>query len=132
MARIEAFEDLEAWRIARRLARDLFAASSKGRFATDYILRDQVRRAAISVMSNIAEGFERGGNQELVHFLSVAKGSAGELRSQLVIASDCGYLDPREFSELNALARQVGAKLGALMSYLRRSGMRGSKFNDQT
>jgi four helix bundle protein len=130
MARIEGFEDLEAWQIARRLARDLFAASSKGHFATDYILRDQARRAAVSVLSNIAEGFERGGNQELIHFLSIAKGSAGELRSQLFVASDSGYIDSKQFSELHALARQVGRKLGALISYLRKSGMRGSKFNN--
>jgi four helix bundle protein len=128
MARIEGFEDLEAWQIGRRLARDLFAVSSKGDFARDYILRDQSRRAAISVLSNIAEGFERGGNQELIQFLSVAKGSVGELRSQLFIATDCGYIDSKEFSELHALAREVGRKLGALISYLRKSRMRGAKF----
>src|ERR1700752_1334785 len=100
MARVEGFEDLAAWQIGRRLARELFAVSSKGDFARDYILRDQSRRAAISVLSNIAEGFERGGNQELIQFLSVAKGSVGELRSQLFIATDCGYIDSKEFSEL--------------------------------
>jgi four helix bundle protein len=80
------------------------------------------------VLSNIAEGFERGGNQELIQFLSVAKGSAGELRCQLFIASDCGYLDSTKFSDLHNLAMQVGRKLGALISYLRGSGMRGAKF----
>ncbi len=128
MARIEKFEDLEAWQKARELARELYALSKKGEFAKDYILRDQARRAAISVLSNIAEGFDRGGNSELIHFLSIAKGSAAELRAQLCIASDCGYIASGQFAELYAAAKEISGKLGALIAYLRGSGMKGAKF----
>ncbi|OGA47090.1 MAG: four helix bundle protein [Betaproteobacteria bacterium RIFCSPLOWO2_12_FULL_62_58] len=128
MATIEKFEDLKAWQEARRLARDLYALSGKGEFARDYALRDQARRAAISVLSNIAEGFERGGNSELVQFLSIAKGSAAEIRAQLCIACDCGYINSKQFAELHATAKDVGGKLGALIAYLRNSGMKGTKF----
>ena len=77
MAKIEKFEDIEAWKKARELAREIYAISNEGLFARDFGLRDQIRRAAVSVMSNIAEGFERGGDVEFRRFLSIAKGSAG-------------------------------------------------------
>ena len=128
MASIKTFEDLEAWQKARKLARDIYALSSAGEFAKDYILRDQARRAAISIISNIAEGFERDGNAELIQFLSIAKGSAGELRAQLLIAFDCGYVSSMQFAELNAAARDISGKLSALISYLRRSEMKGIKY----
>jgi len=128
MTTIARFEDLEAWQKARVLARDLYVLSGTGDFARDRILRDQMRRAAVSVLSNIAEGFERRGNAELVQFLSVARGSVGELRAQLFVASDCGYLDSTQFAKLYAMAEEISAKLGALIAYLRRSGMKGVKF----
>jgi len=83
MGTIERFEDIEAWREARVLVKRIYEVTAQGRFARDFGLRDQIRRAAISTMSNIAEGFERGSNKEFVHFLYVAKASAGEVRSQL-------------------------------------------------
>ncbi|MDX1947729.1 MAG: four helix bundle protein [Pirellulaceae bacterium] len=90
MARIERFEDIEAWKKSRELNKLIYQATDSGRFAKDYSLKDQIRRASISTMSNIAEGFERGGDQEFVQQLAVAKGSCGEVRSQLYAALDQG------------------------------------------
>jgi four helix bundle protein len=81
MARIERFEDIEAWQQARELTRAIYAVSNEGRFSRDFGLRDQIRRAAVSVMSNIAEGFERHGDTEFRRFLAIAKGSAGEVKA---------------------------------------------------
>jgi four helix bundle protein len=83
MSRIERFEDLEAWKLARCFANLIYKASSIGDFARDFALRDQIRRASISVVSNIAEGFERDGDKEFIQFLFMAKGSCGEVRAQL-------------------------------------------------
>jgi four helix bundle protein len=99
-----------------------------GAFARDHILRDQARRAVISIMSNIAEGFERDGNSELIQFYPLQKALRGGLRAQLMIAFDCGHIDAKCFAELHAAARDVSGKLGALIAYLRNSGMRGVKF----
>jgi len=88
MARIERFEDIEAWKKGRDLRKVIYKCSRTGEFARDFALRDQIRRAAQSVTSNIAEGFERGGNREFIQFLSDAKGSCGEVRDQLYTALD--------------------------------------------
>src|SRR5436190_491568 len=100
MSSIERFEDIEAWKKARRLTKLVYDASNEGQFARDFGLRDQIRRASVSTMSNIAEGFERGGDQEFIHFLSMAKGSCGETRSQLYVALDQGYLTQDKFKLL--------------------------------
>lgn len=128
MTTIRSFEDLEAWQLARKLANEIYASSSSGAFAKDFALRDQIRSAAISVLSNIAEGFERGGNAEFIQFLSIAKGSVGEVKSQTYVALDQGYIEQGKFEKLQALASDVGKKLGGLMAYLRKSGMKGSKY----
>ena len=83
MANIERFEDLEAWKKARETTKAIYAATSGGKFSRDFSLRDQIRSSAVSVMSNISEGFERGGDKEFRQFLAIAKGSAGEVKSQL-------------------------------------------------
>ena len=128
MTTVRGFETLDAWRMARKLANEIYASSSSGAFARDFALRDQIRDAAVSVISNIAEGFERGGNAEFVQFLSIAKGSVGEVKSQAYIALDQGYIDLGKFEQLQTLASDVGKKLGGLMAYLRKSGMKGSKY----
>jgi four helix bundle protein len=89
---------------------------------------DQIRRAAVSVMSNIAEGFERGSTTELVQFLYIAKGSCGEVRAQLMIASDQGYIGPGEYARLRDLARRVSGMLSNFVAYLQKSGYRGEKY----
>ncbi len=128
MATYESFEELQVWQKARRLVREIYAVSKNSAFGRDLGLRDQIRRAAVSVMSNVAEGFERGGTGEFVQFLSLAKGSAGEVRSQLYVAHDQGYLSPEEFDQLASLASEKSRLISGLMSYLRKSGVKGTKF----
>jgi len=92
MAGIKRFEDIKAWQKARALVRDIYEVTSKGNFAKDYSLKDQIRRASISVMRNIAEGFSRQTDREFIQFLHVAKGSTSEVRSQLYVALDLKYI----------------------------------------
>ncbi len=86
MATIKHFEDIDAWKKARKLTAAVYAHSNTGRFSKDFGLREQMRKAAVSIMSNIAEGFERGGRSEFIQFLAIAKGSAGEVEAQLYVA----------------------------------------------
>jgi len=90
------FEDLEIWKEARHLTREIYRLTSGSQFSKDFNLRGQIQSAAVSVMSNIAEGFERGGNQEFGQFLYIAKGSCGEVRSQLYVTVDLGYVSTKE------------------------------------
>ena len=128
MATIQRFEDIEAWKAARELSKAVYGVSSKGAFARDFALRDQIRSAVVSVMSNIAEGYERDGNREFCQFLSIAKGSAGEVRSQLYIALDAGYIDEEEFRRLSSLAIDVSRLLRGFMRYLASTEIRGEKY----
>ena len=127
MAIIRRFEDIEAWKVARRLSKVIYQVTRGGDFARDLGLRDQIRRAAVSIMSNIAEGFERGGDREFRRFLAVAKGSAGEVKSQLYVALDAEFIAPTQFDELYGLATEVGRLVGGFMRYLSRSTPRGPK-----
>ena len=97
-------------------------------FAGDFPLRDQIRRAAISIMSNIAEGFERGGNKEFLQFLAIAKGSCGEVRAQLYVALDQNYIDKNQFEVISAKLLETNRMIAGLMKYLQQSDLRGSKF----
>lgn len=114
MARIERFEDLIAWQKARELTRAIYEATRQGAFAKDYGLCGQIQRAAVSIMSNIAEGFERGGRGEFHQFLSTAKASCAEVRSQLYVAIDVGYLDQTSFDRLMQQAEEVARIVGGL------------------
>jgi four helix bundle protein len=118
--RIERFEDFIAWQKARVLAAEIYKITDKGKFARDFGLRDQIRRAAVSVMSNIAEGFERGRPTEFHQVLSIAKASCPELRSQLYIALDAGYLNQELFSGLMLKATEVGQIVGGLRTSVER------------
>lgn len=128
MATFKKFEDIEAWKRARELTKKIYALSRSGEFSRDFGLRDQIRRASVSVMSNIAEGHDRSGTGEFVQFLATAKGSAAEVRSQLYVALDQEYIDERTFAEMNGLADETGSMIGGLMNYLRRSGIKGAKY----
>jgi four helix bundle protein len=112
--KVGRFEDLIAWQKARDLTREIYRATQQGTFVRDFGLSDQIRRAAVSVMSNVAEGFERGGLGEFHQFLSIAKASCAELRSQLYIAFDVGYLSRKDFEQLFAQAEEVGKIVGGL------------------
>ncbi|WP_211341427.1 four helix bundle protein [Desulfoglaeba alkanexedens] len=111
---------MEAWKKARELAREIYAISNEGAFARDFGLRDQIRRAAVSVMSNIAEGFERGGDVEFRRFLAIGKGSAGEVKAQLYVALDDGLIDQGTFDALYKMATETGSLIGGFMRYLGR------------
>lgn len=128
MAKIERFEDLISWQKARELNRLVYGASRNGTFAKDFGLRDQIRSASISIMSNIAEGFERGGDKEFLQFLSIAKGSCGEVRAQLYAALDEKYVTTEEFKNICDRCVEVSRLISGFITYLRRSELKGSKF----
>ena len=128
MPTITRFENLDAWQKARELAREVYAASKVGSFAKDYGLRDQMQRAAVSIMSNIAEGFERGGDKEFCQFLAQAKASSAEVRAQLYIALDQGYIEKPTFERMALLTVDIGRMIAGLMKYLRDSEFKGIKF----
>ena len=127
MAKVERFEDIESWKKARELAKDIYDATRVGPFAKDFALKDQMRRAVVSILSNIAEGFERGGDKEFLQFLAIAKGSAGELRAQLYVAVDQSYLSNEKFEALSHEAVEISQLISGFMKYLKQSELRGSK-----
>ena len=118
MATITRFEDIEAWQTARQLTHLIYDLTGQKAFARDYGLKDQIRRAAVSVMSNIAEGFESRTQALFIDFLGRAKGSAGEVRSQLYLALDEGYITQTQFDEAYALADKAARQIYRFMSYL--------------
>jgi four helix bundle protein len=128
MASIERFEEIAAWQKARELVREIYRVTKSGEFSRDFGLRDQVRRAAVSILSNIAEGFGRGGDKEFMQFLSTAKGSVAEVQAQLYVALDAGYLDQPAFSRLYGQAEEAGRLIGGFMKYLQQSVLKGSKY----
>jgi len=117
---IQRFEDLIAWQKARELNREIYLLTNTGAFAKDFGLRDQIRRAAVSITSNLAEGFERGGRAEFHQFVVIAKASCAEVRSQLYTALDVGYLGQEEFNRLNKMAEEVSRIIGGLRASLQR------------
>src|SRR5262245_18183370 len=128
MARIETFEDLLSWQKARLLTQRIYRATKAGDFAKDFGLRDQIRRASVSIVSNIAEGFERGGDKEFQQFLSQAKGSCAEVRAQLYVALDEGYISKTDFGELHGLTNEISRLISGMMTYLANSNVGGRKF----
>lgn len=109
-----SFESLRVWHDARDLTAKIYAITRSGAFAQDFGLRDQIRRAIVSVMSNIAEGHERGGRKTFTHFLSIAKGSCGEVRSQLYTAEDVGYVSPATAAKLRGETAELSRRIAAL------------------
>jgi len=122
MANIRQFEDIEAWKKGRELAKGIYIVTAKGEFARDYGLKDQIRRAVVSVISNIAEGFSRQTDQEFIQFLHIAKGSTSEVQSQLYIALDLGYISQEEFSKLYNQADEVARLVTGFIKYLKGDG----------
>jgi len=122
------FEDLEVWKSARELTNSIYKISNNIAFSKDYGLRDQIRRASVSIISNIAEGYERGGNQELIQFLSIAKGSCGEVRCQLYIAGDHDYITQQELKPLIEQCKRISIMINNFMEHLKGSRFKGSKY----
>ncbi len=129
MATIKTFKELDAWKKAVDLTRQIYLISGKGDFRKDFSLRDQIRRAAISIPSNIAEGFEREGNKEFIHFLTIAKGSTAEVQTQLRIAFEVGYITDNEFKQMDVICIEVISLISGFLRYLRSAGISGNKFN---
>jgi four helix bundle protein len=128
MSKIDRIEDKLVWQKAKSLTVEIYKASNHGNFARDFGLRDQIRRAALSIPSNIAEGFGRGGNKEFLQFLSIAKGSLYELKTQLIIAKEIEYLDNEIFIKISNDSDEVGKMLTSFMNYLSNSDFKGIKY----
>ena len=125
---MKRFEDSEAWQKARELTALIYRLTNQGELRRDFAMRDQMRRAASSVMGNIAEGFERGGNSEFRQFLAIAKGSAGELRSHVHVPLDAGFITQQEFDQPYSACLEASRLIAGLMRYLERSDKRGPKY----
>jgi len=125
----KSFEELPVWQKARELVNYTYGLTGNNLFSRDFSLVDQIRRSSASVMSNIAEGFERGSNAEFIHFLYIAKGSAGEARTQLFIALDQKYITEDEFRKGYNLSKDISGQLSGFIDYLKSSRMKGEKFN---
>ncbi len=128
MSAFQRFEDIEAWQNARELTKAIYALSNDGQFARDFGLRDQIRRASVSIMSNIAEGFGRGGNKEFIQFLSTARGSASEVQAQLYVALDAGYINQDQFQKLYSETEATARMIAGLLRYLQNSDFKGAKY----
>ncbi len=128
MAKIERFEDIDAWQKGRELTKIIYKITAQGDIAKDFALKDQLRRASVSIMANIAEGFEREGNKEFRQFLAMAKGSVGELKSHLYVALDAGTMTEQDFNQLMALADETSRLIAGFLRYLKDSDHKGSKF----
>ncbi len=125
---INHFEDLEIWQDARELCKDIKIVTDGELFSRDFKFRDQIRSSSGSVMDCIAEGFERDGSKEFIQFLSIAKGSCGEARSQSYRAYDYDYIDQVQLDDLLDKTRRLSGKIGNFIQYLKGSGYKGSKY----
>ncbi len=132
MSKIERFEQIISWQEARKLNKSLGELIDSGRFKHSYRLINQIEGSAGSIMDNIAEGFERGGNKEFIQFLYVAKGSCGELRSQLYRAVDTAYINQREFDDFSVQSMKISSLIQKLISYLENSETKGVKYKTRT
>ncbi|HBS11368.1 MAG TPA: four helix bundle protein [Flavobacteriaceae bacterium] len=128
MATIQNFEDLEIWQLSRVLCNEIYSVISSTPLKSDYKLKEQINGSSGSVMDNIAEGFERDGNKEFRQFLSIAKASCGETRSQLYRIIDRKYIDKDKFEEIKQLTVKIGNKIGSFMNYLKNNDFKGNKF----
>jgi len=123
--KINKFEDLDIWKESINLTKEIYHITSEGQFNKDFSFKDQIRRAIISISSNIAEGFERNNNNELIRFLIISKGSIGEARSQFFIALEIGYISQEKFNDLNKKLKNLSKKIGGFINYLKQKKIKG-------
>lgn len=116
--KINHFEDLEVWKLSIEVTKEIYSITGNKSFAKDFGLKDQIRRATVSISSNIAEGFEKNNNNEFIRYLKISKGSAGEVRSQLYIARMLNYISEEEFGKINESVHMLSNQIGKFMSYL--------------
>ncbi|HSW52366.1 MAG TPA: four helix bundle protein [Sulfuricaulis sp.] len=128
MPTLQSFQELEVWKSAREFVQEVYRITRVGSLSKDYALCNQMRRASISIMANIAEGFERDGNAEFIQFLSVAKASSGEVQALLFIALDQDYLSEPVFERLRNMSNRINRQIAGFIAYLRKSKIRGAKF----
>jgi four helix bundle protein len=119
MATIKNFEELEVWKLAMELCTEVYSLTNTELFSKDFALKDQIRRSAISIPSNISEGYEREGINQFVYFLVIAKGSCGELRTQLKIANTLNYINEKEYITLNEKSLSTSKQLAGFIKYLK-------------
>jgi len=125
---VRRFEDLVVWQKARVLTNEIYKITKKPEFSKDLGLKDQIQRASVSIMSNIAEGFERGSKEEFIQFLYISRGSCGEVRTQLYVAKDQDYITEEEFQKLQKLAVEVSRLIYHLIESVKTEGFRGQKY----
>jgi four helix bundle protein len=119
MATIGSFENIEVWRTSMDLCTEVYKITNSDTFSRDFGLKDQIRRASVSIPSNISEGYERDSKNQLLYFLSIAKGSCGEVRTQLRIAYNLNYLNDLDFQSLNLMCESTSKQLSGFIKYLR-------------
>ena len=132
MSKAQKFEELEIFQSARNLCKEVYAITKEGGFNKDIRFAQQIHASAGSVMDNIAEGFEREGNKEFINFLYIAKGSCGEVRSQIIRASDVGYIDNDTATRLYNDCISLSKAISRFIKTLKQSGLAGSKFKGQS
>ncbi len=128
MGSFKCLENIGAWQKARLLFRETYEISSQDSFSRDFVLRDQIRKAALSIMGNIAEGFERGGSKEFFQFLAIAKGSGGEVISHLYAALDQNHISQKTFDDLYIDTKNIMRMIAGLMAYLKKTNIKGLKY----
>jgi four helix bundle protein len=128
MATIKNFEELEIWKLAREQAKTVYFIVNSKLFEKEFEIKNQIKKSAGSVMDNIAEGFERGGNAEFINFLGIAKGSNGETRSQLIRALDNNFIEKETFDQLYNQNIEISKKINSFIEYLKNCGQKGFKF----
>ena len=121
--KVNSFEDLQVWKDSRILVKSIYQLTSDGKFSKDFGLREQIQRASVSIMNNIAEGFERNNNKEYIKFLGYSKGSAGEVRSMLYVATDLGYISQDSFSVHYEMAISIITQISNFIKYLKKSSI---------
>ena len=129
MATIQKFEDIRVWQKARLICKKVYTITNTNEFEKDYRFNHQIRSSSGSIMDNIAEGFERGRRKEFIQFLGFAKGSSGDLRSQIIRAFDQKYIDEKTFEEMNKEADEIGKMIMGFISYLKKCKVKGQKFD---
>lgn len=132
MATIKKFEELDIWQSARQLSKEIKLLTDADFFSKEFKLKDQMKRSSGSIMDNIAEGFDRDSRLEFINFLSIAKGSCGELKSQLYRCLDYNLLSEENFNYLYKLTEDISAKIAGFIIYLNKSLIKGNKFKDRT
>ena len=121
--KVNSFEDLQVWKDSRILVKSIYQLTSDGKFSKDFGLREQIQRASVSIMNNIAEGFERNNNKEYIKFLGYSKGSAGEVRSMLYVATDLGYISQDSFNMHYQMAINIITQISNFIKYLKKSSV---------